>query len=166
MWGGALGVEDARQSRCPPLSPSPSPHRRGGRGDDEELGDGCGEQEGEWERDVETAAGAGEGVAGRELLLSAQDLGRRGGRRRHGPGKGRPQARLPYRAALAPALVGLLIGCPTSTTIGFAVASSSTLRLANHQIRRRLLLLLHHVAAFSSLSSSSSRLPDTRYHEY
>ncbi|KAB8112263.1 hypothetical protein EE612_050392, partial [Oryza sativa] len=48
VWGGALGVEDARRSRCLPLSLSPLPHLRGGRGDDEKLGDGCGEQEGEW----------------------------------------------------------------------------------------------------------------------
>uniref|UniRef100_A0A0E0B8H4 Uncharacterized protein n=1 Tax=Oryza glumipatula TaxID=40148 RepID=A0A0E0B8H4_9ORYZ len=33
-------MEDARRSRCPPLSPSPLPHRRGGRGDDEEIGNG------------------------------------------------------------------------------------------------------------------------------
>uniref|UniRef100_A0A0E0EW12 Uncharacterized protein n=1 Tax=Oryza meridionalis TaxID=40149 RepID=A0A0E0EW12_9ORYZ len=47
-----------------------------------------------------------------------------------------------------PTLVGLLIGCPTSMTIGFVAASSSTLHLADHRIRR-CLLLLHHAAAFS-----------------
>lgn len=118
---------------------------------------------------MEAAAGAGDGVAGRELLLSAQDLGRRGGRRRRGPGKGRPQARLPYRAALAPRP---------------RWSSHRLPHLDDHRIRR--CLLLHTpprrppdsppppppapprgcLLLSLSLSFSSSKLPGTRYHGY
>uniref|UniRef100_A0A0E0NK43 Uncharacterized protein n=1 Tax=Oryza rufipogon TaxID=4529 RepID=A0A0E0NK43_ORYRU len=73
-----------------------------------------------------------------------------------GVASARVALKLPSLTALLwlPALVGLLIGCPTSTTIGFTAASSSTLRLADHRIRHRLLVLLHHAAAFSFLPLS------------
>jgi hypothetical protein len=63
-----------------------------------------------------------------------------------------------------PALVGLLIGCSTSTTIGFAAASSSTLCLADHRIRHRLLLLqATQVPGIMGTRYQVSRVPGTWY---